>query len=72
MKNKLFALLPLAFGLALNTQATPGPALGTAFTYQGLLNTGGSPANGSYDLTFQLFTSASNGTAVGTTQTGLP
>ena len=32
----------------------------TAFTYQGRLNDGGNPANGSYDLTFTLF-DASNG-----------
>ncbi len=31
------------------------PAQGTAFTYQGQLNAGGSPASGSYDLTFTLY-----------------
>jgi len=31
-------------------------AQGTAFTYQGRLNSGGTPANGSYDLAFTLFT----------------
>ena len=30
-------------------------AQGTAFTYQGQLNNGGSPANGSYDFTFSLY-----------------
>lgn len=30
-------------------------AQGTAFTYQGRLNSGGTPASGSYDLTFALF-----------------
>ncbi len=36
---------------------TAGPlfAQGTAFTYQGRLNDGAAPANGSYDLTFSLF-----------------
>jgi hypothetical protein len=32
-------------------------AQGTAFTYEGQLNSGGSPANGSYDFTFALFNS---------------
>lgn len=34
-------------------------AQGNAFTYQGSLNDAGSPANGSYDLTFALFDSDS-------------
>jgi hypothetical protein len=29
---------------------------GTAFTYQGVLNSGGAPANGSYDIQFTLYT----------------
>src|ERR1700731_4826802 len=36
-------------------------AQGTAFTYQGQLNDGGNPANGSYDLRFSLFTVPSGG-----------
>jgi lysophospholipase L1-like esterase len=39
----LFALNSFAFGQ------------GTAFTYQGRLNNGANPANGTYDLTFSLF-----------------
>lgn len=39
-------------------------AQGTAFTYQGRLNDGGLPANGSFDLTFALFNVSSNGSAV--------
>ena len=38
----------------------PCGAENTAFTYQGLLDFGGSPAAGSYDLTFQLFNSPTN------------
>jgi len=38
--------------------------VGTAFIYQGRLNTAGSPANGSFDLAFRLFTTDSGGTAV--------
>jgi len=40
-------------------------AQGTAFTYQGRLNDGVSPANGSYDLRFALFDAASAGTQQG-------
>ena len=40
-------------------------AQGTAFTYQGRLNDGANPANGSYDLTFALFDSASGPNQVG-------
>ena len=44
-----FALLALVAGRIV---AAPS---GTAFTYQGRLNHGGGPANGSYDLRFKLF-----------------
>ncbi|MCA9935900.1 MAG: tail fiber domain-containing protein [Ardenticatenaceae bacterium] len=37
--------------------------LGSAFTYQGELQDGGSPANGTYDLSFRLFDGADPGTA---------
>jgi hypothetical protein len=40
-------------------------AQGTAFTYQGRLNNGANPANGSYDLTFTLFGTNSGGNAFG-------
>jgi hypothetical protein len=39
-------------------------AQGTAFTYQGQLNAGGTPANGSYDLEFSLFPTGAGGSAV--------
>lgn len=54
-----FALLALLPG---GTVAAPS---GTAFTYQGRLNDGGGPANGSYDLRFKLFVDP-----LGDTQTG--
>ncbi len=47
-------------------------AQGTAFTYQGRLNNGGYPANGSYDLTFALFDAVSGPAQVGTTLTKSP
>jgi hypothetical protein len=52
-----FSLQPLAF------------SQGTAFTYQGQLTIAGSPANGSYDLTFALFDSLSGGSQQGSTIT---
>jgi hypothetical protein len=42
-------------------QASPG----TAFTYQGRLNDGGSPANGAYDFWFTLYDDPSTGNQVG-------
>src|SRR5262245_42527705 len=44
-------------------------AQGTAFTYQGRLGDNGTAANGSYDLTFALFTVSSGAGQVGLTQT---
>jgi hypothetical protein len=40
-------------------------AQGTAFTYQGRLNTGGIPANGNYDFTFTLWSANSGGSEIG-------
>lgn len=41
----------------------------TAFTYQGKLNDGGVPANGTYDLAFRLFDEFNGGAQVGATVT---
>jgi hypothetical protein len=60
MKTKLF--LPLTALLAL---ANVAAAQGTGFTYQGRLQNGGLPANGSYDLRFALHDAASGGAPVG-------
>jgi hypothetical protein len=46
-------------------------AQGTAFTYQGQLQSGGIPANGSYDMTFALYNASSGGAQVGLTLTDL-
>jgi len=43
-----------------------GAGLGTAFTYQGRLVTGGSPANGTYDFQFTLYNADNGGTNLGT------
>lgn len=65
MKKKQFALLMLTllsiFNTSLSTARAQGTQ-GTAFTYQGRLNDGGNPANGSYDLQFGLW-NAPNGPA---------
>jgi len=66
MKNNLIPVGALTFLCALNSQFTTAFAQGTAFTYQGQLNDGGSPANGIYDLTFTLFSVSSGpGTVAG-------
>src|SRR5580704_8791910 len=52
--------LPLLLPFAIAVFCFPvssARAQGTAFTYQGQLNNGGSPANGSYDLRFAIFDS---------------
>ena len=46
-------ILPALFSLLLSVAAVR--AQGTAFTYQGRLNAGANPANGSYDLKFSLY-----------------
>jgi len=46
------------------SQFSNAHAQGTAFTYQGRLNSSGSPANGSYDLAFTLFATNTSGVAV--------
>jgi trimeric autotransporter adhesin len=70
MKTKL---KPLALGLlalsTLNSQLATARAQGTAFTYQGRLNSGANPANGNYDLTFSVFGVASGVGQVGSTVT---
>jgi hypothetical protein len=63
--RRLFLFIPLT--LLLVAGAAFGQ--GTAFTYQGKLTDGGTPANGNYDLQFALWDSASGGTQIGSTQT---
>ncbi len=57
------ALVLLALS-TLNPQLSTVHAQGTAFTYQGQLQNNSSPASGSYNLTFTLFTNSVGGTAV--------
>ena len=56
MKNQVKQLLiALALLAAVNLQLSTAFAQGTAFTYQGQLQNNGSPASGTYNLTFTLF-----------------
>src|SRR5215472_8112172 len=49
---------------SLSAFSNSASAQGTAFTYQGRLNAGGSPANGSYDIAFSLYASSAGGVAI--------
>jgi hypothetical protein len=65
MKNQIKQLiLALVLLSALNAQLSTAQAQGTAFTYQGRLNAGGSPASGTYNLTFSLFNTNTTGVAI--------
>lgn len=44
---------------------TVAEPMGTVFTYQGRLSENGTPANGTYEMTFALFDDANEGTQVG-------
>ena len=68
MKNKSLLIFMLAFLSTLTLQLSIR-AQGTAFTYQGRLNDGASPANGSYDLTFGIWKAASGSGQIGSTIT---
>ena len=66
----LLALVLIALGAvgasaAVHSALDAPPAL-TAFTYQGYLEDGGSPANGAFDLQFKLFDAAIGGSQLGT------
>jgi len=70
----VIGLLVGALAFAGIVQAAPDGApllapIGTAFTYQGYINDNGSPANGNYNLRFELYDSASGGSQVGSTVT---
>lgn len=52
--------------IGLTAQALAQP-LTTSFTFQGVVNDGGTPANATYDLQFRLYDAATSGTQVGPT-----
>ena len=69
--NKKQIIQPMAL-IALLSAVNLQPstfAQGTAFTYQGQLSDNGTPANGSYDLTFAVFDALTMGTQVSATLT---
>ena len=59
----------LALSIAAALPAAHAQSVGSAFTYQGELRAGGSPANAAYDFQFRLFNSAGGTTQVGPTLT---
>jgi hypothetical protein len=58
-------LKSLTLALVLAAGAAPALAQGTAFTYQGQLNSAGVPVNGPIDFQFRLYTAATGGSQVG-------
>ena len=64
LDKRIMAVVFLLLPSVLNLQLSTCSAQGTAFTYQGLLNSSGNPVNGAYDLTFTLFGTSSGGAAV--------
>jgi N-acetylneuraminic acid mutarotase len=66
MKHSVRSLL-LGLGLLSTPILQPSPCLaqGTAFTYQGRLDEGNSPASGIYDLRFTIYDAATAGATVG-------
>ncbi|QLQ06791.1 MAG: hypothetical protein HZY76_12550 [Anaerolineae bacterium] len=55
-------------GASASAPQVPATQVSTAFTYQGKLADGGSPANGSYDFLFSPFDAASGGLQVANSQ----
>jgi hypothetical protein len=69
MKNaRMSAVLALAIGLMVcSNQISQAAPMGTGFAYQGRLLDVNSPADGAYDLQFELYDGASDGNQVGST-----
>jgi hypothetical protein len=59
--NPSFLALALLALLTPNSQLSTAHAQGTAFTYQGRLNTNAVPANGLYDFEFSLSNAPGSG-----------
>jgi hypothetical protein len=68
-KSILRRFLPALFMVQMLTSLASADPLGTAFTYQGHLKDGGSPANGNFDMIFKLFDAAAAGNQIGPTLT---
>jgi len=67
MNQKCARFGGLVITLSLAVTECASTAQTTALTYQGRLTDGGVLANGHYDLTFQLFDTATDGNQVGAT-----
>lgn len=65
MKLKRILIMPLFLCFCVFGQAASGQT--TAFTYQGLLRSSSSPANGNFDFEFKLFDLVSSGAQQGST-----
>lgn len=63
--QKHFALLLASVVFLISNFVSASFAQGTAFSFQGRLTDAGAPANGTYDLRFTLYDSASENNAVG-------
>lgn len=63
-RNTIVRSAALTIALTLAALA-PALAQGTAFTYQGSLDNGGMPANGLFDLRFELFDAPTAGVVIG-------
>lgn len=63
--QKRIGALAFASALILGLQPSRAPAQGTAFTYQGRLESGGAPANGLYDFRFALYDMPRHGRLIG-------
>jgi Chaperone of endosialidase len=72
MKNLLQGAAVFLLLTILISPSTTARAQGTAFTYQGRLNSGTNPANGSFDLRFALYDAASAGAQQGNLLTNTP
>jgi hypothetical protein len=67
---RLVVTIVMLLGVVLGvTRAQAQTPLGTVFTYQGELQDGGNPADGTYDFRFGLYDAASGGSQIGTTIT---
>lgn len=71
MKRLLQATAIFLLLSTLNFSFSTTFAQGTAFTYQGRLNSSGSPANGLYDFQFALSNAVSGGSQIGSTVSSL-
>src|SRR5687768_8434494 len=58
---------PLAIAIVILVLTTASLAQSTEITYQGSLSGSGTPASGSHDFEFALFTAASGGSQLGST-----